>query len=134
MRSTRPTRAVKAAYTHRLCHAQQVGYTVPMQNSVSLPRVGESATVSYWTDSYAATITAVSKSGHRLTLRALNEIVVSGSTADGSAEYRYETYPEGVGQTWTATRRQNGKYRLLGFEQGGLVSIGFARAYRDPSF
>jgi hypothetical protein len=96
--------------------------------------VGMPATVSYWSDSYAARITAVSKSGHRLTLRALREIVVKGSAADGSAEYRFEDYPEGVGQTWTATRRDNGQYRIQGFAQGGLVSVGFARAYRDPSF
>jgi hypothetical protein len=104
-----------------------------MQNSTA-PAVGMPATVSYWTDSYAAIVTAVSKSGAKLTLRALNEIVVSGSVADGSAEYRYEAYPEGVGQTWTATRRQDGKYRLQGFDRGGFVGLGRARAYRDPSF
>jgi hypothetical protein len=105
-----------------------------LTNASIAPAVGVPATISYWSDSYAATITAVSRTGAKLTLRELNAVIVSGSVADGSAEYRYESYPEGFGRTWTATRRPNGQYRLQGFSQGGLVSIGRGRTRVDPSF
>jgi hypothetical protein len=73
------------------------------------PAVGVPATIYVGSDSYAATVTAVSASGHRVTL----------SNTIGGSE--------------TATLRPDGAYRLLG-RRGGLVAFGFARDYRDPSF
>lgn len=105
-----------------------------MQNTVEAPRVGDLATVSLWSDCYPARVIKVSPSGHQVTLARLDSRVSSGSVVDGSAEYTIQAEPRADAPTDVATRRPNGVYRLKGWQQGGRVSFGFAREYRDPSF
>jgi hypothetical protein len=95
------------------------------------PQVGDGATWSPWTDCYAATVIAVSPSGHKITIQDDLATVVRGSVQDGSAEY--ECRPNPSGPVRTATRRKDGKYRLAGWSSGGYVGRG-RREYRDPSF
>lgn len=74
------------------------------------PVVGMPATYSIGSDSYAAEVVSVSKSGHKIEAR-----VGRGSKAE------------------TFTRRKNGAYVLAGTTYGHLT-LGMAREYRDPSF
>jgi hypothetical protein len=105
---------------------------VTTTRTTSTPVVGDEATYSVGSDSYPATVVAVSKSGHRVTLQDANWTVTSGSMHDGSAQYSYEANPSGP--TRVATRRANGDYRLQGWDRGGFVGFGHRRMYHDPSF
>lgn len=96
------------------------------------PVVGDPATYSVGSDAYPATVVAVSKSGHRVTLQDDDWKVTSGTVQDGSATYSYTPNPRAA--TRVATRRADGKYRLAGWERGGFVGFGTRRMYRDPSF
>jgi hypothetical protein len=102
-----------------------------MERTVWNPQVGDGATWSPWTDSYAATVIAVSKSGKQITIQDDQSVIVSGSAQDGSAKYEYRPNPRGPVRK--ATRRQDGKFRLVGWTAGGYVGPG-RRAYQDPSF
>lgn len=97
------------------------------------PFVGAPASYGYASDSYPATVIAVSKSGHRITLQSDRTEVVSGSVLDGSA--KWICTPDANGSTVEATRRRDGKYRIVGCSNYGTVTFGRGRrAYRDPSF
>ena len=98
----------------------------------TVPRVGEGVTYSIGTDRYPATIIAVSKSGKTITIQDDKSNVISGSTQDGSAEWRFEENPDGRVQR--ATLRADGRYRLSGWKRGGNVSLGGRSCYVDPHF
>jgi len=95
------------------------------------PQVGDGATWSPWSDCYAATVIAVSKSGNQITIQDDTSVVVSGSVQDGSAVY--ENRPNPNGRVSKATRRKDGKFRLVGWTQGGRVGPGRS-TYQDPHF
>lgn len=99
------------------------------------PEVGMLATYSIGGDCYPYVVVAMTPSGKTVTLRALNAIYVSGSGQDGSAEYRYEPYPEDAEvQEMVATyRRRRDCYCPKGSDCG-FVHFGKARYYMDPSF
>ena len=103
-----------------------------MTTTTQTPVVGDPATYSVGSDSYPATVVAVSKSGHRVTLQDDDWKVVSGSMVDGSAKYTYSPYPQGP--TRVATRRADGSYRLVGWSSGGWVGFGRRVKHYDPSF
>lgn len=103
-----------------------------MESNSNSPVLNSPATVTIWTDSYPVTVIAISKSGSKITLQRDRAVVISGSVMDGSA--KYEIVRDTTGTTEVATRRGNGRYRLQGWNSGGAVNFGFARAYSDPSF
>lgn len=82
-------------------------------------------------DRYPCTVTAVSKSGHTVTVRREEYRVVSGSAHDGSAKYEF-TPGTGPGSE-VFTRRQDGTYRRKGNSYSVLV-LGAWDAYYDPHF
>jgi len=98
------------------------------------PAVGSAATWSNGRDSWPATVIAVSRTGHRVTIREDKAIVISGSEHDGSAQYRYEPDPNGREIIFTRRSERGGvAYRQEG-SRWTAVSFGRRRAYRDPSF
>jgi hypothetical protein len=96
-----------------------------------VPKVGDGATLHYVSDRVAHTVVRVSKSGKTVWLGRDRSTVVSGSAADGSAEYEHEhgTTEDRVARL---TTRKSGR---RAWRSGGqLVSMGYRSAYRDPHF
>jgi len=117
-----------------------------------LPVVGMGATICLWTDRNAATVVAVTPAKGQsaddlhdgMTIEVCEDraIVVSGSTHDGSAEYRYEPRTGGRELTY---RMKDGQWRQMYTNAAGRLvfckkgdgcglALGRRAAYRDPSF
>lgn len=98
------------------------------------PKLGTGATYSVGSDRYAATVVAVSKSGHQVTLQDDKATMVNADGLGwyGQQEYTYEADPNG--RTRIVTRRRTGEYRIAGYKSSGFVTFGTRRQYRDPSF
>jgi len=119
------------------------------------PRVGDGATVLYWTDRAAGTVVEVSKTGHRIRIRRDKATATEGSNPfTGPQDYTYQPDPDGA--EWVATirfrYREDGSYaereagivpgweafyKLVGYgsyQQGGSVAVGVRDEYYDPSF
>ena len=105
-----------------------------LENSRSAePEVGMGATECCWSDREPYEVIEVTDSRH-IKVRALKYRVVKGSTFDGSAEYEYESDPDGF--VATLFKKKNGKWvRRIGRSEdcNGWI-IGFAERYYDPSF
>lgn len=111
------------------------------------PVVGMGATLLGWTDCNAATITKVTEycgKVYRYEIEVTEDksTVISGSTQDGSADYAYETRPDGYPMTyafaiktgeWVKVARNPDTGRLIKTGGNGL-RIGERDTYRDPSF
>lgn len=106
-----------------------------------VPAVGMAATLHLYTDSHAYEIIAVSKSGSKVTLRALKatrdpnwkrEFTAGGFVGhthnDADLKYCYESNHEAP--TITATRCKDGSYKSKGLR----VHIGVGREYYDSNF
>lgn len=95
------------------------------------PEVGGGATLIFWSDRHAATVTEISPSGHIVKVQA--DKVRFGP--DGyAAEEDIERDPEG--SVYVFTRRKNGGYVLKGDtgRSGVRAVFGTRRPYYDPSF
>jgi len=95
------------------------------------PKVGDAATLSYGSDCEPATVIAVSKSGHEITIQLDDWKITSGGEHDGSAQYEYSRNPNG-GKV-KARRRKNGRYGTKNSSRPN-VHIGSRRRYYDPHF
>lgn len=93
------------------------------------PFVGQPATVCWITDRHAATVVAVSASGHKVTVREDKATRTDTNGMSDCQDYTYEPNPEGVEHTFY--RRADGKYGRKGGK--GLV-LGTRRSYHDYSF
>ena len=99
------------------------------------PVVGMGATMQIGSDSYAYTITAVSPSGHRITMQRDRTVPTKASKPIGyvaSGPHMYTADPEGTIEI--ATRRQDGRYRLKGAAYYGAVTLGIRHHSLDPHF
>lgn len=113
------------------------------------PKVGDGATICFWSDRAACTITAVSASGKTITLREDKATLLNGfasGEADalefhaggfcghttGTQRYAYEADPNGL--THKATLRKDGAWRLVGHRRGGFVRIGERDHHHDFNF
>lgn len=94
------------------------------------PRVGQPATICWITDRHAATVIAVSKTGHKVTVRECKAIRTDGGGMSDSQSYRYEEDLEG--ETRTFYRNGTGSYG--GGRRGTYLRLGTRRAYFDYGF
>jgi len=90
--------------------------------------VGDLATIDSG-DRIPCDVIAISKSGHRVTLRERGSKRCDDNGLSESQSYM--TYEDPDGRTFTATRRKDGAYRLSGWKYGGRVSFGQARRWLD---
>jgi len=98
---------------------------------VYLPKVGDPATYSIGSDSYARTVVQVSPSGKTVFVTNDEARAKEGSDYYGKQDYRY--YPNPRGGRTKFTLRQDGSYRESGSNYG-FLNIGSRRHYSDPSF
>lgn len=107
------------------------------------PTVGMGATILLWTDRHAATIRNVLYIGGKLAVQVTRDraTVVKGSAHDGSAEYEFETTPDGHldtfafnGTTWEQYHVNPETKRWNKAKSGRGLRIGERDEYRDPSF
>lgn len=92
------------------------------------PHVGQGATVGIGSDRYAATVIAVSPSGHKVTVQYDKATRTDNRGLDEWQEYTYEADPHGTIQVFY--RNQRGHYRASSYR----LSLGVRSAYLDPSF
>lgn len=95
-------------------------------------KVGDPATVCYWSDRDPATVIEVK--GKRVIVQLDSWKVVSGHINDGSAEYEYERNPEG--RIMVFSLRKNGRLVARGgnARSGTGLGLGYRRHYYDPHF
>ena len=99
------------------------------------PKVGDGATVLFWTDREAATVVAVSKNGKEVTTQddtAIRTDMGGPFTEDQS--YNFEANPNGTLREWTL--RKNGCWvaKGSGMKNGMRCRMGSRNKYRDPCF
>lgn len=92
------------------------------------PAVGTRASYAVGSDRYPCTVVAVSRSGHRVTVRDVNVTVWTPFPDSRGVEFE----DNGKGRVTVYTRRQDGTYREVG-SRGRLAFTGW-KAYQDPSF
>lgn len=107
------------------------------------PKAGMGATILMWTDRHAATVFRVFKAGAAVIVETRDdkEVVISGSSHDGSAEWGYKTNVRGSVRhfrrasngTWQSVRKNEETGRWIKTNGNGL-RLGERDAYRDPSF
>ena len=93
------------------------------------PRVGDAATIGYWSDRHAATVVYVSPSFKTIRVQRDNAKLVSGNIQSESQQYEYEPNPYG---TITTARRTKRGYTAAGGSP--RVYVGRRNEYRDPSY
>lgn len=108
---------------------------------------GMPATLAVYTDAYACTVVAVSKSGAVVTLRRDRATLLNGAGsgeadalrfyaggfaahAPGAQRYAYEADP--AGEVYVVRRRKDGSYREAG--SGARAQFGVRREHRDFNF
>lgn len=94
------------------------------------PEVGDGATVLSWTDRRAATVIAVSPTGHRVTVRFDTATRTDSNGMSDAQSYSFEPNPDGVERTYS--RRKDGAYREVGGD--ARVLFGGRDHYHDFSF
>ena len=113
-------------------------YTTKYGYTVETIEIGMPATITGWTDRYAATVTDIFKVGksHYVTIQQDTATVVGG-TGYGDEVYEYERNPNGC----TSTFKIDGTLKPVYLNhnnrwvkgRGGAI-IGRREEYRDPSF
>lgn len=99
---------------------------------MDVPQVGMGATILYWTDRHACTITEVSKSGKFVRVVEDKAIRTDSNGMSDCQSYRYEP---GEGSPRTFTLRKNGAWVEQGSSMRGTrLAIGARRHYYDYSF
>lgn len=98
------------------------------------PRVGLPCTVGIGADAYAYTVSEVSKSGRRITIRRAKTRTVSGSDMTGNR--RVISVDDENGTTREFSRRNNGSWHPVGSgkNSGYYLALGVYSEKRDPSF
>lgn len=91
------------------------------------PRVGQPATVCYWSDRHAATVVAVSKTGYKVTVREDRAVRTDDNGMSDVQSYRYE--PDPSGREHTYYRRASG-YR----DEATRLVLGARNSYHDYTF
>jgi hypothetical protein len=98
------------------------------------PVVGLGVTITMYTDSHAATVVEVSKSGKRILIQKDNAKRTDTNGMSESQSYEYTPNPEAHKQAFTL-RADGGWVREGESLRGGQrIVIGFRRAYHDYSF
>ncbi len=97
-------------------------------------KVGEGATILYWTDRVAGTIVSVSKTGREIVVQEDKAIRTDSNGMSDAQDYRYEPNPEGIKRTFTL--RSNAHWVLKGesLHRGTRAALGIRRHYHDYSF
>ena len=97
------------------------------------PEVGDGATICYRSDTHAATIIAVSKSGKRVTVQ---RDVATRTDSNGMSESQsYEYTPNIDGEVETFSLRKNGRWVKKGEAVNGTgLMFGVRREYFDYSW
>jgi hypothetical protein len=121
----------------RITRAAQQGIRVTRTASrnESAPALGDGATYTVWTDSFACTVIAVSATGKVVTLQRDKATRVDSNGISEAQEYVYEPDPDG--ETFRVSLRSNGQWKLVGQstkEPGGHAHMGVRRRYHDYSF
>lgn len=98
------------------------------------PVVGMGATVIFFSDRKAATITKVERDGKLITVQEDKAIRTDKNGQSDSQDYRYEPNPKG--QLAQATLRKNGAYVMVGgaMKNGTIVRVGERDEYYDYGF
>jgi|SRR5271157_3819351 len=95
-----------------------------------LPKVGDGATIQYWSDRHAATVIQVTQNGKRIVVQEDKSTRTDTNGMSESQTYTFESDPQG--STHIATLRKDGRYRISGGST--LVSVGFRSQFHDYSF
>jgi hypothetical protein len=94
------------------------------------PVVGMGATRIFWSDRHAATIIAVSRTGHKVTVQ---DDTATRTDKNGMSDAQsYDYAPNPNGPTAVYTRRKDGTYRERGGQGRLLINVRFH--YHDFSF
>lgn len=94
------------------------------------PSVGMGVTIQFWSDSYAGTIIQVLSNGKKLIIQEDNAIRTDSNGMSESQTYSYSPKPDG--QIFHASKRKDGKYKLVTKEN--VVVLGVRKRYHDYSF
>ena len=94
----------------------------------SIPTVGQPATIRYYTDRVACTVTAVSPSGHKVTVREDFSIRLDSNGMSECQDYTYAPNPEG--EVHIFFRNARGEYRQPGY----ALHLGERATYHDYSY
>lgn len=98
-----------------------------------MPEVGDPATVNMGSDRHAGTVVRVSRTGSRVTIQQDRAIRLDSNGMSEAQKYRFERDPDGP--CYTATRRKDGSYHLVGARSWfGYVSFALRSEYYDYSF
>jgi hypothetical protein len=108
-----------------------------MTTETTTPAPGDGATVRYYTDQHAATVTRVSPSGKTVWVREDKATRVDGNGMSECQDYTYSPDPTAPERKFTL--RSNGLYRKSGTRTGCVLYVGarrayYRRAYYDYSF
>jgi hypothetical protein len=94
------------------------------------PEIGGGVTICYWSDCEPATIIAISRTGHKITIQEDSSKRLDKNGISECQEYEYATNPEGT--VHTASLRSDGTYRLASSKT--RVSLKGRRKFHDFSF
>lgn len=97
---------------------------------MTMPKVGDGATVSFWSDRKAATVIDVSASGRKITVQEDTSTRTDTNGMSDAQSYDYSPNPDG--RIYVATLRKDGKYRVSGMS--ARVSFAGRSTYHDYSF
>lgn len=106
----------------------QPGAEDVLEIAPAAPYVGQPATVRWYTDRTACTVVAVSKTGHKVTVREDKAIRTDTNGMSECQSYAYEENPEG--REFVYYRNAEGLY----LDHGSRLVLGARSAYHDYSF
>jgi len=96
------------------------------------PEVGMGATMLFWTDRVAGTITRMSPSGKTLEVQEDKATLTSETILSESQTYAYEPNPKGIVRCFRLGKHG---WREVGSKgRGTALHLGTRESYRDPSF
>ena len=95
------------------------------------PKVGMGATVRIGSDSYAATITHVTKT--RVTVRYDRAVLTKGKHMQ-SEDQVYLYLEDRKGKTMLFSKRKDGRYHGVAGDSAYTLHVGARLTYKDPSF
>lgn len=95
---------------------------------MNTPKIGDGATISYWTDRRPATVIDVSQSGKtaKIQLDKATQVKIQGERQT----YTYEADP--AGPIYSIYLSKSGSWKVRG--GGNYIEIGKRRYYEDPCF
>jgi len=99
------------------------------------PKVGDGATVCWYTDRSPGTIIEVGTKQRRPMVVVQEDHATRTDSNGVSDSQDYAYAPNTAGRKWTFTLRKDGRWRELGRSASSLgLAIGFRRKYHDFSF